>query len=144
MGQVSHPIYLNSKSKLNVFPFKIMTLESNLLSHFYLSHFCTLLDGLFLDAPHHCCYILLEGFHVFKTGHLMIPLSLGKEILNMEQGQVNREVFLVRQCSSCPENAGCSELCEEVLCRDEAATICPATKAHEKIQCLQKAKIMVI
>ena len=40
---------------------------------------------------------------------------------------MNREVVPVRRCSSRPGTAGCSGRCEQVHCRGEAATICPAT-----------------
>ena len=54
------------------------------------------------------------------------PWAKGKEKSHTEQDQVNREVVPVRRCSSWPGTAGCSGRCEQVHCRGEAATICPA------------------
>ena len=59
-------------------------------------------------------------------GSLDDPLEFGKEKSHTEQDQVNREVVPVRPCSSQPGTAECSGHCEQVHCRGEAATICPA------------------
>ena len=63
----------------------------------------------------------------------------GKEQSCTEQDQVNREVVPVRQCSSQPGTAGCSGQCEQVHCRGEAATFCPAITVVS-YRALSKAK----
>ena len=66
-------------SKLNSFPFKVIPLESNALSHPSLLHHYALLEELFWNAPQLYQYVLLDGLHAFKMGPLsVIPLRLGK------------------------------------------------------------------
>lgn len=57
---------------------------------------------------------------------------------------MNRMVVLARSASFRAGTAGCSRRREQVHRRAEAAMICSATKAYEKIQWMQKAKIAVI
>ena len=68
------------------------------------------------------------------------PWAWGKEKSHTEQDQVNREVVPVRRCSSRPGTAGCSGRCEQVHCRGEAATICPATVTLVTSRALSEAK----
>ena len=42
------------------------------------------------------------------------PLELEEKNSHTEQDQINSEVFLLWQCSSQPETAGCSGCCEQV------------------------------
>ena len=55
------------------------------------------------------------------------PWAWGKEKSYMEQGQVNREAVPARRFSFRSRTVGGSGHCEQVHCRSEAATICPAT-----------------
>ena len=105
---VTNNLFQFQTTKLHGFPFKVISLESNALFHPSLPRFYSLLEGFFWDAPQLRRYGRFDGLHAFKTGPLMIPLSLGKEKSHTEQDQVNREVVPVRRCSSRPGTAGCS------------------------------------
>ena len=65
-----------------------------------------------------------------------------KEKNHSEQDQVNRKFVSVQQCSSWTGIAGCSGRCEQVPCRDEAASICPAITLVSS-HALSKAKATV-
>lgn len=71
-----------------------------------------------------CHYSPVDDLSAFKIGHLEL---VEKKKSHTKQDQVNREVVQVGQCSFMPGSAACSGRCEQVHCRGEPATICPAT-----------------
>ena len=82
----SKAVYINSKQTTQ-FPFKLIPLESNILSYISLLFLYALLEGFFWDVPHLCLCSPLEW------GPMMISLRLGKS--DTEQDQVERVVVPV-------------------------------------------------
>ena len=90
-----------STNKLNDFPFKVIPLESNALSHPSLPCFFALPEGFFWDGPQLHYYGPLLASMPLKQVPLMITLSLrGKK-----SHRVNWEFVPVQWCSSWPRTA---------------------------------------
>ena len=66
-------------NKLRGFLFKVISLESNALSHPTVPRFYVLLEGFFMDATQLHRYSLLRGLHTFKTGPLNDPFEHGEK-----------------------------------------------------------------
>ena len=124
---VSQTIFSIPNNKLHSFPFKVILLECNAVSHPSFTCLYALLEGFFWDASQLCCYSSLDSLHAFKMGLLENHFELGeKKKSHIEQNQVNRKVVQVEESSSQPGTAGYSGCCEQVHCHGKVATICPA------------------
>ena len=65
--------------KLQVFSFKVISFESNALSHSVLPCLHALLEGFFRDTFQFRRHGLLDGFHIRKTNSLDDLLELGEQ-----------------------------------------------------------------
>ena len=119
---ISNPNY-----KLQVFPFEIIPLNSNTLSHPSPPRLHALLAGFSRDSLQLSSRPSWWLPRPENGSPWRLPWALGKGKNHTEPGRVSREVAPAWQCSSRPRTAGCSGRCELVRCHGEAATSCPAT-----------------